>query len=135
MKNHSLFRYFFVFGILLAFSGCSDGPNTASVSGVVQIDGLAVESVHVQFVPKSGERSSIGYTDAKGYYYLRFTEDQAGCIPGDHQVRITAYSDPSNEMSQYLPAEYNTKAADNPEMNVTVKKGRQKFDFQVTTSQ
>ena len=75
----------------------------------------------------------MGYTDANGRYLLRFTETETGCIPGDHVVRITAYRDPDNDMSQFLPIRYNEAADENEEMNITVKKGRQEVNFSLTS--
>lgn len=115
----------------LLFSGCNSGPNTASVSGVVTIDGKPEPMVEITFSPKDGQRSSVGYTDEKGAYTLRFTQDKYGCIPGDHVVRINAYRDPDDDKTQYLPAPYNNSAADNPELNITVKKGKQTQNFDV----
>jgi hypothetical protein len=118
--------------ILFSVSGCNNGPNTASVSGIVTINGEKKEFVTITFFPQSGERPSIGYTNAEGEYFLRFTQDKKGCIPGQHIVRIEAFTDPENEYSQYLPAIYNGKAADNPDLNnVEVKKGRQTLNFEV----
>ncbi|MDR1270278.1 MAG: carboxypeptidase-like regulatory domain-containing protein [Planctomycetaceae bacterium] len=113
--------------------GCNNGPNTASVSGVVTIDGKPVEGVHLKFSPKSGERPSVGYTNERGEYTLSFTQDQKGCIPGEHVVTINAYRDPENESSQYLPAKYNQSATENTELNIEIKKGNQKRNFECVT--
>lgn len=115
-------------------SGCNTGPNAGAVSGIVTVDGKPVEQVRVEFFPKNGERSALGYTDAKGYYHLRFTQDKNGCIPGENLVRLAAYRT-SNEDSQYLPEKYNVAASENPEMNVTVKNGRQTFNFDLRTKE
>ncbi|MDR2757277.1 MAG: hypothetical protein LBC20_16385 [Planctomycetaceae bacterium] len=113
--------------------GCNNGPNSASVSGVITIDGEPVKGVHLKFSPKSGERPSVGYTNERGEYTLLFTQDQRGCIPGEHVVTINAYRDPENEASQYLPAKYNQSAAENPELNLEIKNGSQKWNFNCVT--
>jgi hypothetical protein len=113
--------------------GCNNGPNTASVSGVVTIDGQPVKDVHLKFSPKSGERPSVGYTNERGEYTLFFTQDKKGCIPGEHVVTINAYRNPEDESSQYLPAKYNQSAAENPELNIEIKKGTQKWNFGCVT--
>ena len=137
-SNHQFFGLaVFSLGLLFLFGvlGCDSGPNTGFVSGKVTIDGEAKEGTVVTFSPKTGERSAIGYTDAKGEYYLRFTQDKKGCIPGMHLVSITAYKDPESEYTQYLPATYNDKASDNPDLNnVEVKKGKQVINFEVKTN-
>ncbi|MDR1962403.1 MAG: hypothetical protein LBQ50_01330 [Planctomycetaceae bacterium] len=115
--------------------GCDSSPNTASVSGVVTIDGEPVKGVHLKFAPKSGERPSVGYTNEKGIYTLLFTQDKKGCIPGEHIVTINAYRDPENENSQYLPVKYNHSASENPELNLEIKKGKQKLDFHCVTTE
>ena len=130
--------HFFIPAVLavsvVLICGCNQkGPNTAQVTGVVKIDAEPAKGIEILFSPKSKERSSIGFTDENGKYMLRFTETKTGCIPGDHVVRITAYSDPENDASQYIPAQYNVKAHENEEMNVTVKKGKQEFNFDITS--
>ncbi|MDR3111110.1 MAG: carboxypeptidase-like regulatory domain-containing protein [Planctomycetaceae bacterium] len=117
--------------LCLSFASCDKGPNTASVYGVVTVDGQPHPDVEIVFTPKDGQRPSVGYTNGTGAYTLRFTQDKYGCIPGSHVVRINAYRDPENDQSQYLPAKYNKEATENPELNLEIKKGKQKLDFDV----
>ena len=133
-SKHSFYIFPLVFlSASLFLTGCSKGPNTAQVTGVVTLDGEAVAGVQVRFSPVSRERSSMGFTDANGRYTLRFTESQIGCIPGDHVVRFEAFRDPEDETTQYLPAQYNARAQDNEEMSKTVKAGKQIIDFNLTS--
>jgi len=124
-----------VFGVisifLLTLIGCQQSPNTAFVSGVVTVNGEPRQGVTLMFTPKSGERAAVGVTDELGKYSLRFTQNAAGCIPGLSTVRLTAFQDPEDPTTQYIPQKYNDKAPDNPEMNIEIKKGRQIIDFNV----
>jgi len=70
-------------------AGCgSGGPEIASVSGRVTMDGKPLPDATVLFVPENG-RPAGGRTDADGRYSLNFTEGRLGAIPGKSSVRIT----------------------------------------------
>lgn len=134
MKRNHFCVYFVLVACLFFVYGCNTGPNTGAVSGIVTVDGQPTGHVHVEFFPKTGERSAVGFTNAKGYYYLRFTQDKNGCVPGENLVRFTAYRTESED-SQYLPEKFNKAASENPEMHVTVKKGRQTLHFDLQTKE
>ena len=97
----------FVMGILsasllLAGGGCSDGRNSARVTGKVTLNGQPVEDIYVYFQPVSDSSSggpgtkarepgagSYGLTDAEGNFTLRFSDtEEEGAIVGTHTVRL-----------------------------------------------
>ena len=74
---------------LLAFVvGCSEPASTATVSGVVTLDGKPLEFIHVEFWPENGQRS-FGKTDSEGRFEL-LTDDRStkGAVPGTHKVSL-----------------------------------------------
>lgn len=117
--------------LIVLVNGCNRGPKTIKVRGTITINGEPAEGVHVEFHPQPTGRYGLGITDAKGYYQVQFTRSQKGALPGPNLVKICAYRNPDNDASQYLPAEYNSKAADNPEMLVQVSNDNYEFDFDV----
>lgn len=103
--------------VAAAVSGCGGG--TASVSGVVTLDGKPVEGASVSFAPVSGDGGGIGgsygKTDAQGRYELRtVVGDRSGAAPGKHKVTISlSKPDPKNPEGaekNLIPAKYNTKS-------------------------
>lgn len=83
-------------GLMLAFlSGCGpSGPTVYEVSGKVTYQGKPVPGATVTFQPEQG-RPSIGVTDDEGKYFLRYTKDVNGALPGSHKVFITFDGRPS----------------------------------------
>jgi hypothetical protein len=77
----------------LSCVGCGrvDGPQLATVSGTVTLDGKPVPQVNITFVPETqGGSPSFGSTDANGKYTLLFSQDRAGAMLGKHRVEIEA---------------------------------------------
>ena len=104
--------------VLAAVAGC--GSSTASVSGVVTLDGKPLEGASVSFAPASGDGGGVGgssgKTDAQGRYTLRtVVGDKSGAAVGKHKVTISLYKeDPKNPDGaggkELVPAKYNVKS-------------------------
>lgn len=103
--------------VTLSALGCGGGP--ANVSGVVTLDGKAVEGATVTFTPDSkdggGVGGSYGKTDAQGRYTLRTVSgDKPGAVVGKHKVTISqSIPDPNNAegiAKELIPARYNAKS-------------------------
>lgn len=78
---------------VLMLGGCGPkGPEIASVTGKVTIDGKPLVNATVVFIPENG-RPAGGRTNEKGEYVLNFVDDQQGAIPGKNAVRITTKRD------------------------------------------
>jgi hypothetical protein len=70
-------------------AGCgSSGPKMTPVSGVVTLDGAAVEGAAVMLAPMAGGRPATGVTDAAGRFELRTLEEGDGALVGKHKVTV-----------------------------------------------
>ncbi|MDG1897315.1 MAG: carboxypeptidase-like regulatory domain-containing protein [Fuerstiella sp.] len=81
--------------MLLAVAGCgAGGPDIATVTGKVTMDGQPLANAAVVFVPENG-RPAGARTNAQGEYELTYSEGREGALPGKNMVRISTLSDPS----------------------------------------
>jgi hypothetical protein len=81
-------------GLLAAMIGCSGGPDLASVSGVVMLDGKPYPNAVVSFQPigtpdnPNPGRGSSADTDENGRFVLKYDGMKDGAVVGKHRVRI-----------------------------------------------
>ena len=118
-----------LFLLLLACAGCGGGgPEIASVSGRVTMDGKPLANATVVFTPENG-RPAGAKTDENGNYVLNFSEGRRGAIPGPNTIYITTIRDPEQDENgkvivpgskEIVPMEYN--AASKLTFNVEPKK-------------
>ena len=81
--------------LLLLSAGCGpSGPEIASVSGRITMDGKPLANATVVFIPENG-RPAGASTDADGNYVLNFSQGRRGAIPGKNAIRITTQRDPT----------------------------------------
>lgn len=102
--------------ILVISLGCgSRGPEIASVSGRVTMDGKPLANATIVFSPENG-RPAGARTDADGNYVLNFTEGRQGAIPGPNTIQITTVRDAEKDENgktvvpgskETVPMEYN----------------------------
>jgi hypothetical protein len=124
-------------GLFVLTAGCSSGgPDIASVSGRVTMDGKPLANATVVFVPENG-RPAGARTDADGNYVLNFTEGRQGAMPGKNTVRITTQREAEADENgktvvpaskETIPVEYNSEST----LTFTVepkKKNVAKFDL------
>jgi hypothetical protein len=113
-------------GVAVASTGCSrpankwvDGrPTTFPASGVVTLDGTAVEDAFVAFDSLQHNLTAVGRTDSQGRFVLKTFQPGDGLVAGDHRVRIekrevTGYSSeglPLGEVNR-LPERYASKSS------------------------
>ena len=98
---------------LLILPGCvgcqrHDGPELATVSGTVTLDGQPLEGATVHFQPKSG-RPSYGRTDESGRYTMGYSLERSGVTLGEHVVIIrTVLEDEHGQVvrKEFLPKKY-----------------------------
>lgn len=110
--------------------GCGgSGIETADVSGTITLNGVPVKGIVVSFVPEAKMRPSTGETDADGKYTARFTKSQSGVVPGPCVVKFAYYR--GDTVVNSLPPEWSEKAAENPDLNVTVPAGGLTFDYDI----
>jgi hypothetical protein len=115
--------------LVLATAGCwSSGPEIASVSGRVTMDGKPLANATVVFIPEHG-RPAGATTDADGNYVLNFTAGRRGAIPGKNSIRITTLRDPTPGgdgakaipgSKETIPDKYNTQST----LEFNVEKGK-----------
>jgi hypothetical protein len=99
-------------GILLstAATGCG-GPNAASVSGTITLDGKPLPTANVSFYPDGGTSApAYGQSDANGRYSLS-TGTDAGLAPGKYVAVVVATKDP--------PQPYDKTGAEIPPIPIT----------------
>lgn len=116
--------------VILACVGCGpSGPPLATVEGTILVDGNPMQGLFVEFQPEGGS-PSIGETDEKGFYRLRFSRERWGAEVCDHKVRIMADEDGGGRNGRdRLPTKYNAKT----ELQREVKAGRNVIDFELET--
>ncbi|MGL4554529.1 MAG: hypothetical protein ACRC33_25475 [Gemmataceae bacterium] len=105
--------------VLAAAAGCGGG-STASVSGVVTLNGKPLEGASVSFTPMSADPNAVGgsygKTDARGRYQFKTVAGNAnGAAFGKHRVAISLYKE--NEQNPdgaggttSLPVKYNAES-------------------------
>jgi hypothetical protein len=107
------FRIWSLFLMILMWvsaSGCS-GPNAASVSGTVTLDGQPLPGANVSFYPDGGSGApAYGQTDAAGKYTLS-TGTEAGLAPGQYVAVVVATKEP--------PQAYDATGAEAPPIPIT----------------
>lgn len=138
-KTISLRHSVLLLAVCFALAGCGgSGVNLAPVTGVITNDGKPVEGAMIEFFPEDG-RASVGATNAAGEYTLKYSDD-AGAVIGTCRVQITpgiALDQPDETggtEGQDLEA---PPMSGPPEIiqvpqKVTVKKGDNKFDFDLS---
>jgi hypothetical protein len=95
MFRFGLSRVAFVSMLWLTIAGCGpSGPEIASVSGRITMDGKPLPNATVVFIPENG-RPAGASTDADGNYVLNFSQGRRGAIPGKNTIRITTQRDPT----------------------------------------
>jgi hypothetical protein len=116
--------------LLVVSTGCS-GPNAASVSGTVTLDGQPLTTGNVSFHPDGGAGApAYGQIDANGRYSLS-TGTDAGLAPGKYVAVVVATKEPPQAYDKtgsevppipITPAKYgNTSTSD---LRVEVKRGK-----------
>src|SRR5262245_37433728 len=104
------FRTGLVVACILVVSGCS-GPNAASVTGSVTLDGQPLDNANVAFYPDGGNGAPAnGQSDANGNYTLS-TGTDAGLSPGKYIAIVIKTKDP--------PQPYDKTGAEIPPIPIT----------------
>lgn len=142
---------FYGFLLILLVAGCGKkGMPVQPVQGVVKVDGQTVRGVSVTFHPvdAASVEKAFGGTDANGNYKLTSTNGppQGGALVGEYKVTaswpeteklILLFKDPVHGDSytptyeEKLPKTYQNPATSG--LTATVKKGKNKIDFDLTT--
>lgn len=117
--------------VVVLVVGCSKAPTipTGEVYGTIKLNGEPAEGVSLTFVPDAPVRPSLAITDSNGRYAARFVSNQSGVALGPCVVELAIYRGDSPR--NYLPKQFNTKAADNPEFQLNVTENGLVFDYDI----
>ena len=120
---------------VIALAGCSgSGPELASVTGTVKLDGKPVQGARLEFHPQDGHRpTSYAMTDEDGYYSASFSDTLDGVYLGP--VLVQVWTDDvtlvdGEPVQDEFPSRYNRDS----ELKRTVDEGSNTFDFDLTSS-
>lgn len=127
---------------LVPASGCRRGPAVVFVEGVVRMDGQPLESASVAFTPveAKGELPAAGFTDASGRFVLsaRGAGLGRGTTAGDYIVIVKKEVVPPGQeealspiVELHTPVQYLQK--ETSPLRATVKQGRNRFEFELTS--
>ena len=138
MGTRPLTGWLVCFSLLLGGCGGDDGPEMGDVTGLVTLDGQPLPKASVRFVPENAS-PSIGITDDEGRYELQYSSSRNGAIVGMHTVRISTHRNAGEDddgnrtpaVPEKVPAEYNTGAAENPDMKREVKPDANEINFEL----
>ena len=123
--------------------GCGGATGRASVSGTITLDGEPVENGAITFVAVTGPEGPTGANIVDGYYRIRKSQ---GPVPGRFRVEIrwpkpTGKKIPvmdgipdsgmRDELAEAIPAKYNKESV----LEVEIQKGKNKHDFELTSSE
>ncbi len=111
--------------------GSDDTPDLGPVTGTVKLDGKPLANAQVEFQPQNG-RPSVAKTNEDGEYELIYNTRTGakGTKIGINLVTIsTSDSMDGKATAEQVPAKYNVKAEENPEMTVDVKPDGNEFHF------
>lgn len=95
--------------LLAAVLGCDSGTPLGQVSGVVTYDGQPLQDAEVEFIPLDQGKSSIGFTDENGKYYLQYTLNRTGALIGKHKVSVRVNPAPGAPAVP-IPRKYGAKS-------------------------
>jgi hypothetical protein len=93
--SHRLGTFALALLTVVLLAGCDGGPQLASVSGVVTVNGDPYPNALVSFQPvsegadKPPGKGSMGQTDEKGRFTLQYDGKKSGAVVGKHIVRIS----------------------------------------------
>ncbi|MEQ1828561.1 MAG: hypothetical protein ABL921_21545, partial [Pirellula sp.] len=116
-------------------TGCGGEEGLGKVNGVVTLDGKPLPDATVEFNPEGGKGlTSYGRTDKSGAYYMMATRSDKGAAVGKNKVSITTYDLADNggkisSIPEMVPTKYNKST----ELEVDVRSGSNKFDFDLKT--
>ncbi len=129
MKRTTSFHWLAVSLILSAIgAGCSHEAQRYPVSGSVTIDGQAVPSGDILFVPVAGDRGPDAGTIKDGKYDLLATEGKKRVEISASKIRAGGVRGAGGEPvpEEYIPARYNVESKLNADVQT---KQVNRFDF------
>lgn len=117
-------------GLAVAVSGCEPTPTT--ITGVITLDGRAMEGVNVVFEPVEPSAEASTVSDETGRYALGEGANSRGPRPGPCRVRLfTSDHDPPPDQPlvvERIPAAYHSVI----HFHVDVEPGYNRIDFELS---
>jgi hypothetical protein len=121
-------------------------PARVPASGVVRLDGEAVDGATVVFVTERGGKfyNAVGRSDSSGHFQLKTFRPKDGAVPGTHRVQIEklTFSDPPADLppeagytpveTSHLPKRYRSTKTSGLTAEVT-EAGPNEFVFELST--
>jgi len=93
-------------------------PKIVKASGVVVVDGEALESGYIQFIPEN-DRPASAKIGPGGKFVLGTFEDDDGCVPGKHKVTVVSVDETDKTLRKWnAPQEYADLLTSKLEMSV-----------------
>lgn len=139
MMRHSSLQFVVtaVVSVFLSLGCGRSGPELATVTGTVTLNGEPVSGVRVTFVPEDQGSPSYGATGPDGVYRLLFNQSRAGAELGTHHVLIESAEPETYDSGKPIdsapivkvPAKYRQPGA----LTADVYSGRNEFDFDLET--
>ena len=88
-------RLILIVTLPLFSTGCGrgTGPELASVSGRITLNGEPIEAAHIEFTPVIDGRPSAATSDSSGYYALSYKRSIKGARLGEHDVTMTTFQE------------------------------------------
>lgn len=107
--------------LFLSTLGCNRQPARPKVvkaSGIVVVDGEALESGYIQFIPEN-DRPASAKIGPGGKFVLETFENEDGCVPGKHRVTVSSVDETDKTVRKYkAPPEYADLLTSKLEMQV-----------------
>ena len=153
MRFTSLFIAFALSLTLLAGCGPSKNPfGAVYLEGTVTLDGSPIEGVNVNLIPRGGDLTAGGLTDATGKFTVTIagSEVGTGAKPGEYDVTFSKvevagqdlsfdefmkkYGNKQPETTYLVPQKYGSPQTSGVEpITVSTKKANNKFTFALTS--
>ncbi len=136
-----------VFFPVLSGCGGSRGPELATVTGVITLDGEPVQQAVIRFLPDNSQGTSgpiaAGSVDSSGRYTLASPGGRSGAVLGHHLVTVICDDLPVREVSEgvfeniekscHVPSRYASEQSSGLTAEVT--NGKNEINFELRTIQ
>ena len=112
--------------LFVAAMGCDSGVPLGQVSGKITYDGQPIPYAEIEFQPISRGKSSIGFSDKDGNYYMQYTLNRKGALVGKHMVSVALRSHTGPAPIE-IPQKYGAKS----EVEFEVQAGTNEYDIEI----
>jgi hypothetical protein len=132
-----MIAFLIVMGVLSPLGCGRSGPELAEVTGVVTLDGVPTGKLSVQFSPAFEKGTpAYGVTDAEGRYFLQFSVDRTGALPGRYKVGVEPLEPEYDEAGNLVgapPVKLPARYQGGESLTAEVVKGTNAINFDLTS--